>query len=161
NNFQDFSHSKPLFLILYSGHDNNSAFLESKTLFENLIKDRTKLVLMLEAQESVQSIIDQVPDIAKNFGMPDRTGTNQIAQVMIAGHGSSRSVELAGAGPAVVGDVGNYHTESLDLDKNNQKAIDLLSVLMDHMDPATARIVFAGCLVGAKNVSVKDAAGNL
>jgi hypothetical protein len=32
---------------------------------------------------------------------------------------------------------------------------------MDHMDPATARIVFAGCLVGAKNISVKDAAGNL
>ena len=160
-NYTDFSHKKPVYLILYSGHDYNSAFLRSKSLFENLLKDRSKLVLMLEGQGSVQDIIDKVPKIAKDYGMPDKGKVNRIAQVMIAGHGSSRSVELAGTGAPSINSQGevNYSVESLDLDKNAAKSVKLLEVLMDNMDPANARMVFAGCLVGSREVPVKDASG--
>ena len=161
NNFADFSHSKPVYLILYSGHDYNSAFLRSQSLFENLLKNRSKLVLMLEGQGSIQDIIDKVPTIAKDYGQPDAGKVNRIAQVMIAGHGSSRSVELAGTGAPTVNDQGEviYNTESLNLDNNAAKSVKLLEVLLDNMDPATARIVYAGCLVGSTEVPVKDAKG--
>ncbi len=160
-NFADFSHKKPVYLVLYSGHDYNSAFIRSKSLFENLLKDRSKLVLMLEGQGSIQEIIDKVPQIAMNYGMPDKGKVNRIAQVMIAGHGSSRSVELAGTGAPTINSQGevNYSAESLDLDANAAKSVKLLEVLMDNMDPAKARLVYAGCLVGSREVPVKDSTG--
>lgn len=160
-NFSDFSHTKPVYLILYSGHDYNSAFIRSKLIFENLIKDRSKLVLMLEGQGSLQDIIDKVPLIARDYGQPDAGKINRIAQVMIAGHGSSRSVEMAGTGAPSINAQGEviYNTESLDLDKNNAQSIKLLEVLLDNMNPATARIVYAGCLVGSTEVPVKDPKG--
>lgn len=163
SNYADFSHKKPVYLVLYSGHDYNSAFLRSKSLFENLLKDKSRLVLMLEGQGSIQDIIDKVPKIAKDYGKPDKGKVNRIAQVMIAGHGSSRSVELAGTGAPTINAQGEveYSVESLDLDKNAAKSTKLLEVLMDNMDPATARLVYAGCLVGSREVPVKDAAGNL
>jgi hypothetical protein len=163
SNYADVSHKKPVYLILYSGHDHNAAFLESKTLFENLLKDKSKLVLMLEGQGSIQDIIDKVPKIAKDYGMPDKGKVNRIAQVMIAGHGSSRHVGLAGAGAPTINSEGQvvYGEEKLDIDHNAAKSIKLLETLMDNMDPATARMVFAGCLVGStSSVPVKDAKGN-
>jgi hypothetical protein len=161
NNFADFSHTKPLYLILYSGHDYDSAFIRSQALFENILKDKSKLVLMLEGQGSLQDIIDKVPKIATGYGQPDAGGVNRIAQVMIAGHGSSRSVEMAGSGAPSIDAEGKvqYQPESLDLDKNNAKTVKLLEVLMENLNPATARIVYAGCLVGSTEVPVKDAAG--
>jgi hypothetical protein len=160
-NYADFSHKKPVYLILFSGHDHNAAFIRSKSLFENLLKDRSKLVLMLEGQGSIQDIIDKVPKFARDYGMPDKGKVNRIAQVMIAGHGSSRSVQLAGTGTPTVNSQGevNYGVESLNLDKNAAQSVKLLEVLMDNMDPATARMVFAGCLVGSKEIPVKDSTG--
>jgi hypothetical protein len=161
SNYADFSHKKPVYLVLYSGHDYNSAFLRSKSLFENLLKDKSRLVLMLEGQGSIQDIIDKVPKIAKDYGKPDKGKVNRIAQVMIAGHGSSRSIELAGTGAPKINAQGEveYSVESLDLDKNAAKSVKLLEVLMDNMDPAAARLVYAGCLVGSREVPVKDATG--
>jgi hypothetical protein len=163
SNYTDFSHKKPVYLILYSGHDHNAAFLRSKTLFENLIKDRSKLVLMLEGPGTIQEIIDRVPRIAMAYGKPDARKVRRIAQVMIAGHGSSRRVGLAGAGAPSINSEGQviYGEEKLDLDNNAAKSIELLETLMDNMDPATARLVFAGCLVGStSSVPVRDSSGN-
>jgi hypothetical protein len=161
NNFSDFSHAKPVYLILYSGHDYDSAFIRSQALFETILKDRSKLVLMLEGQDSLQDIIDKVPKIATDYGQPDAGGVNRIAQVMIAGHGSSKSVEMAGTGAPRIDAEGKvqYQTEDLDLDKNNAKTVKLLEVLMENLNPATARVVYAGCLVGSTEVPVKDAKG--
>jgi|GEM_PF-861625 len=161
NNFADFSHTKPLYLILYSGHDYDSAFIRSQALFESILKDRSKLVLMLEGQGSLQDIIDKVPKIATDYGQPDAGGVNRIAQVMIAGHGSSQSVEMAGSGVPSIDAEGKvqYQTEDLDLDKNNAQTVKLLEVLMENLNPATARVVYAGCLVGSTAVPVKDAGG--
>ena len=102
-----------------------------------------------------------MPKIANDYGKPDNGKVNRIAQVMIAGHGSSRKVELAGTGAPTINAQGEveYSVESLDLDKNAAKSVKLLEVLMDNMDPATARLVYAGCLVGSREVPVKDATG--
>jgi hypothetical protein len=163
-NFADFSRTKPVYLLLYSGHDSNGAFIQSRPLFENLMKDRTKLVLMLEGQASLQDIIDKVPDIARDYGRPDVSGTNRIAQVMIAGHGGSRGLELAGSdAPTITAsgevDYNSSRSEKLDLDTNATKSKELLKRLIDNMDPATARIVYAGCLVGSTSVPLKTPGG--
>lgn len=160
-NFADFSRTKPVYLLLYSGNDPNGAFLQSRYLFQNLMKDRTKLVLMLEGQASIQDIIDKVPAIARDYGMPDASGANRIAQVMISAHGNSRGVDLAGSGAPTISASGEveYKTEGLDLDSNAAKSKELLEKLTENMDPATARLVYAGCLVGSTSVPLKTPGG--
>ena len=133
--------SKPLYLVLHTGLDASGAFQASAHLFENLIQNKSKLVLMLEGQGSLAEITTQVPLLASAYGKPDASGTPRIAQVLIAGHGSSRSVALAGT-------PGSHDSMDLNNPAQRAKTERLLGALMDNMDPATARIVYAGCLVG-------------
>ncbi len=163
-NFLDETRTKRLYLILFTGTDYNGAFLKSIPLFQRLIEDRSKLVLMLEGQVSLNAISTEVPLIATKYGQPDSDGNHRIAQVMLAGHGGNRSMELAGTGsPNVRNGKVHYPTngESLDLDQNRVNTERLLSTLLDNLDPATARIVFAGCLVGSNSAPVNNPATGL
>lgn len=154
-NFTDHSHTKPLHLILHSGHDER-AFQQAAHLFENLVLNSPNLVLMLEGAETLAGLTARIPTIASAYGRDDGTGNFRIAQVMIAGHGSARSVQLAGTGSPSVHEgkikYGNPAAESLNLDTNAVATQNLLDTLIQNMDPATARIVYAGCLVGANAV---------
>ena len=152
-NFADVSRARPVHLVIHTGHDAG-AFQQSAGLFEDLVLTSPNLVLMLEGQASLAAITARVPGLAAAYGQKDKGGTFRIAQVMIAGHGSARSVELAGTGNR--GHAG-YVSESLDLDANLKPTTDLLDALMNNMDPATARLVYAGCLVGANPVPVGTA----
>src|SRR4029079_15318999 len=77
------------------------------------------------------------------YGQPDAGGTPRIGQVMIAGHGESRSVSVA-------------QNDEMNLDpataKQKKDTEDLINALMSNMDPATAKVVYAGCLVGSNPV---------
>ena len=152
-NFADVSRARPVHLVIHTGHDA-SAFQQSAGLFQDLVLNSPNLVLMLEGQASLAAITARVPGLAAAYGQKDKDGTFRIAQVMIAGHGSARSVELAGTGNR--GHAG-FVSESLDLDANLKPTTDLLDALMDNMDPATARLVYAGCLVGSNPVPVGTA----
>ena len=90
---------------------------------------------MLEGRDTIADLTAAVPGIAATFGEPDASGTPRVGQVMIAGHGESQSVDLA-------------QNDEMNLDPANAKqkkdTEDLLNALMANMDPATARVVYAG-----------------
>jgi hypothetical protein len=152
HNFADMTRRRAVHLVLHTGHDE-AAFQESARLFEDLVLNSPNLVLVLEGQGSLAAITAEIPNIAATYGQPDGTGTPRIGQVMIAGHGQARTVELAGTGaPTVVGGHVSYPSESLDLDTNRAATEALMDTLMRNLDPATARVVFAGCLVGSNPV---------
>jgi hypothetical protein len=156
-NFSDHSRLRPVHLLLFTGHDEPGAFLQSAHLFEDLVVNSPNNVLMLEGQGALATITKQIPELAANYGQPDATGTPRIAQAMIAGHGEARLVELAGTGPADA--AGNYPKENLDLNANQAKTQALIDALLTNLDPATARVVFAGCLVGSNPIPKDMAAG--
>lgn len=154
HNFADTSRSLPVHLVLHTSHDS-SAFQDSANLFEDLVLNSPNLVLMLEGQDHITDITALIPTIAATYGQPDATGTPRIAQAMIAGHGQAQRVELAGTGAPVAGDTTvAYPSESLDIGDpaSLQRTQDLLDTLLRNLDPATARVVFAGCLVGSNPV---------
>jgi hypothetical protein len=154
-NFNDHTRARPVDLVLHTSHDESS-FMESAHLFADLVLNSPNLVLFLEGQEHLTDITAMIPQIATDYGQDDGTGTFRLHQAMIAGHGQTRGVELAGTGAPTVSD-GNVHyphaNEGLDLDTNLTNTQDLLDALLRSLDPATARVVFAGCLVGAQRVA--------
>jgi hypothetical protein len=167
-NLTDISGSHPLVLILHTGHDAPAAFQEAANLFSDLVKnvgvisggwwgafpDLTNLVLMIEGQTSITDMVPRIPTIASTWGHKDASGIRRINQVVIAGHGSGHTVSLAGVGPPAPkpGKV-EYPEEQLDPLGNPKPTRDLLDALATNMDPATARILFAGCLVGSRTVA--------
>lgn len=161
HNFSDFSRSHPVQLILHTGHDAG-AFQPSAHLFEDLVVNSPNLVLMLEGANSLADLTARVPAIANAYGQPDGTGHNRLSQVMIAGHGSARSVQMAGTGAPIPGQGHiSYPSESLNIDSNLAATQALLDVLLRNMDPARARIIYAGCLVGANAVPAGTPAANI
>ncbi len=143
HNFADTSRRRPVHLILHGSHDAAGAFQQSAGLFADLVADPRNLHLMLEGRDTVADLTAAVPGIAATYGQPDGGGTPRIGQVMIAGHGESQSVDVA-------------QNDEMNLDPANAKqkkdTEDLLDALMANMDPATARVVYAGCLVGSTPV---------
>lgn len=157
-NYADKSRSKPVHLIIHTGHDAG-AFQAAAPQFESLVLTSPNLVLMIEGQPSLASITAEIPNLASTYGQPDSAGNYRLAQVMIAGHGQARSVELAGTGaPTVSNGSVSYPSESLDLDTNYAATSNLLATLMSNMEPANARLIYYGCLVGANRVPSGTAA---
>jgi hypothetical protein len=165
-NYGDRSRSRPVQLVLHTGHDSD-AFQRSAPLFEDLVLQSAppgwaglfydeRLVLVLEGGDSLAAMTVLVGDITRDYGQLDAAGTPRLEQAMIGGHGSPRSVQMAGTGPPVVrrGDV-QYPSESLAVDASGvptPATAALLDALLRSLDPATARLVFAGCLVASNPV---------
>ncbi len=145
HNFADHSRSRPVHLILQGSHDAAGAFQESVHLFADLVADARNLHLMLEGRDTIADLTAAVPGIAAAYGKPDAAGTPRIGQVMIAGHGESQSVDLA------QNDEMNVDPDPANA-KQKKDTEDLINALMSNMDPATAKVVYAGCLVGSNPV---------
>ena len=150
-NFTDHSRARRVDVVLLTGHDPSGSFRSDRPLLEDLIVNSPNLVLVLEGQASLAAVTAEIPALAASYGKPDSTGTPRLGQVMISGHGSARSVGLAGTGPPDA--AGAYPTESIDLDHNLAQSKALIDALLTNMDPATAKLVFNGCLVGANPVT--------
>ncbi len=150
-NFADHSHTKRVDVVLLTGHDPSGSFRSDRSMLEDLIVNSPNLVLVLEGQASLAAITAEVPVLAASYGKPDSTGVPRLGQVMISGHGTARSVGLAGSG--VPDAAGKYPHESIDLDNNLAQSKALIDALLTNMDPATAKMVFNGCLVGANPVA--------
>jgi hypothetical protein len=149
--------TKRLILVLHTGHDAPAAFQESASLFSNLVLNAPNdLVLMIEGPTSLAAVTTRIPNIASTWGQRV-SGVRRISQVIIAGHGSAQSAGLAGTGPPAVGPGGavSYPEESLDISTPGARANTqaLLDALLSHMHPATARLLYAGCLVGSTDVA--------
>ncbi len=141
-NFADHSRARPVHLLLHGSRDAAGAFQESAGLFASMIGDGRFNTLMLEGRDSIADLTAAVPGLAADYGKPDATGTPRIAQVMIAGHGEAQQVDLAQNDDMnISGDPANA--------AQKRKTEELLNTLMANMDPVTARVVYAGCLVGS------------
>jgi hypothetical protein len=165
-NLGETSGKRELVLILHTGHDQPGAFRRAASLFSDLVMNTgsssffglvfgpDNLVLMIEGAPSLTEMTGRIPTITSTWGKMDSSGTRRINQVVIAGHGSGHTVGMAGLGaPVVAGGHVRYPEESLDTGANRANTQALLDALLTHMDPATARVLFAGCLVGSRTVA--------
>ncbi|MFV0457765.1 MAG: hypothetical protein ACK5MT_03200 [Actinomycetales bacterium] len=147
-NVADRSRGRPVHLIIMGSRDAAGAFQDSMGLFASLVADPRNLHLVVEGADTIANLTTRVPAIAASHGKRDGGGTPRIAQVMLAGHGEATSVSLA-------------QNDDLDIDPadpvRRAQSQALLDALMTSMDPATARVVYAGCLVGSNPVPVGTA----
>lgn len=152
-NFANTSNTDPVYLVLMSGHDSTAAFTSDRPLLQQLVNRPNRLVLILEGRESVSGLTTMVQTITSTYGVADASGTKRIAQVMISGHGLSHSVELAGSGgPTVDHDDRDISYASTDISTSDADTQTFVDTVLQSMDPANARVVFNGCLVGSNPI---------
>ena len=145
SNEADTSRAKPLLLILHTGSDHNGAF-HRDVEFQNLVQHPRNLSIMIEGAATLDAAGAEVRRIARR-----QAPRNRIQQIMIAGHGSPRSMDLAGT-PDASGHVSGR--ESLDLDRNRVRTERFLRGLVANMERGPdARIVLNACLTAADEVS--------
>lgn len=168
---------KPFTLILHSALDWNGAFHQDPELTRAIVAPSNHTI-MIEGAESLDAIAGRLPAIVALHGRsePDKKDpkktVKRIDQVMLAGHGSAHSIELAG--DLAKDKAGNLETDAgelkinddrLDLTKNAKdpesvkrakKTEAFLKTVMSYMseDPATphGRIVFNACLTASNEI---------
>jgi len=157
-NYGDTSKSKPLALILHSAIDNNGAFHRDPNLTA-VITNSNIHALMIEGGETLAAYKSQIQPLAQTHGI-----NNKIDQVMFAGHGGSKSMELAGK---VEKDVTSGKLKqagkSIDLEHDKAAADDMFDEVLKYMDKTTAaaltkqknrRIIFNACLTNSNAVEI-------
>ncbi|HEX2572643.1 MAG TPA: DUF4157 domain-containing protein [Polyangia bacterium] len=139
--------AKPFTLILHSALDHNGAFQRDANLTA-AIKNDKNLTLMIEGKETLDEVSSQLEPLAKKYGQGDK-----IDQVMFAGHGSARSIELAGKVVEKGGKL-KQKAEDVDLDTNETETYELFDKLLENMDPTSPnhRVVFNACLTNSNAV---------
>ena len=142
----DVSQSKPLALILHSGSDHNGAFHRDKQLTAT-VKHPRNLTIMVEGAAKLEDLGAAATDIAKRQGQGGKIG-----QLMLAGHGDARLIEMAGQ----QGADGTYKHDQVDLDKNKKRTEKFLKGLVANMAPGPdAHILLNACLNAADQVNDK------
>lgn len=139
---------KPLTLILHTATDHNGAFHRDPFL-TSVITNNNILALMIEGKETLADVQSELPDLAKRYGKHGK-----IDQVMFAGHGNARMMEL-----------GSKSGENIDLDANKADTDKLFDEILRNMsdDPSIAphrRIVFNACLTNSNAVTIPLDASN-
>lgn len=166
-NWKDKSKSKPLTLILHSALDHNGAFHRDRGLKQ--VFERVDIhALMIEGKSTLSEVTSELPGIAATYGM-----NGKIDQVMFAGHGNARSIQLAGD---IANDNGTLKetNRSLNLDTSEEEVNTLFDTLLDTMDKAPdafwkksrraqeaalqphRRVVFNACLTNSNHVPFKQ-----
>jgi len=170
--------NKPLTLILHSALDHNGAFHHDPEL-TTTITAASNHTIMIEGVESLDALGAKLPDVVAVHGReePDPEDAakkvRRIDQVMMAGHGSSQSIELTGSlkagkdgkaqadedGSLVVNDDDlNVHSDKKDPAsvKKAARTKAFMQQVMSLMsqDPATphGRIVFNACLTASNEI---------
>ena len=162
-NFADTTKKKPLTLILHTAIDHNGAFHRDPNL-TSVVRNNNIHTLMIEGKETLADVQSQLTPLAKKYGQNDK-----IDQVMIAGHGNARSIQLAGKvaddGKGEIKEVG----EDIDLDNNKVDSDALILEVLKNMDDKLSkkslqphrRIVFNACLTNSNAVQAAIAAKNI
>jgi hypothetical protein len=170
-NIGDRSRTRPVLLVLMSALDWNTAFLQASNL-EAVMLSPKNLALIVQGR-TIANVTAQVTRVANDYGKGKKLG-----QVVLAGHGSDTSMEMASdskdgwwdaANDRVAYDGQGDIDSSTRMDKDPKKTRDpktngtelLIDTVLNSMDPATANIVFAGCLINSHDIDPKmDLTGN-
>lgn len=164
-NLADTSKKKPLTLILHSAIDHNGAFHRDPNMTA-VITHTKNLTLMIEGGTSLAAYQSQIGPLARSHGNNDK-----IDQVMFAGHGGSRVIELAGGIEENTVDVDEHGTISqidkpIDLNNDLAGAQAFFDEILANMDKAVVdklapsgpaqqqnrRILFNACLTNSNEV---------
>lgn len=148
---------RPLFLILHSNLDHNGAFHRDPNLTD-VITNAKHEVLMVEGAEKLADMSADIGPLAATYGQGGK-----VSQVMIAGHGNTDVIQLAGTvDPAGLGNVPFGHEvdqgeKSVDLSsapKQTAETDAFMKTLFANMahDP-DSRIVLNGCLTASQHVN--------
>ncbi|MBN1948049.1 MAG: hypothetical protein JW797_20440 [Bradymonadales bacterium] len=139
----------PLTLILVASVDYNGAFHRDATLTD-VIADARSFSLVVEGPESLEQYSSQLGGIAQEYG---RDG--QIEQVIIAGHGNTRAIQMAGTVGENEGQLTTTE-DRLTLDDNEYgsaaRTESFFQELLRHMpsgEGAQGRIVLHACLTNS------------
>jgi Domain of unknown function (DUF4157) len=170
-NIADKSRSKPVLLVLMSALDWNTAFLQAQNLQQAML-DGHNLTLIVQGR-TLAAVTAQVTRVAKDYGKGGKLG-----QVVFAGHGTETSMEMSsdstqgwwdGPNNSVAYDGQSDINSTTHKDKDPKKNSDpksngteaLIDTVLNSMDPATANIVFAGCLINSHAIDPKmELSGN-
>jgi hypothetical protein len=160
-NVLDTSRAKPVLLVLMSGLDWNAAFLQSKNIADT-VQDPHNLGLVVQGPASLVDEKTWVDKVANDYGQfppgADKTDKTQarIGQVVIAGHGNPKAVEQATPGTVNADKTTDksvtYNEDALRIPTPGDASEQLIDEMLLRMDPKNARVVFAGCLVGAHDI---------
>lgn len=161
------SRSLPVMLILFSASDWNTAFLQG-ALLEKSVTNANNLALIIQGMGSLAAASAEVTRVADDYGQQSLTwdprkswlpqlSPGRLGQVVIAGHGSEQTVEMASPGTGAWADEQNHRVgyDQKDIDSSDPKKNGtelLFDTVISRMDPADANIVFAGCLVGSHDI---------
>ena len=156
-NWTDTSKARPLTLILHTPLDHNVVFHHDPALTAT-ITNANNLTLMIEGATSLAGASSLLQPIAHQYGQHGR-----IDQVMLAGHGESRALDIAGDATMGTDAQGNpevqEHFDDVDLDGNRPATEAFFRELLNNMDPAgRRRILLNGCLTASNDVWVNDSA---
>ena len=136
---------KPLLLILHTSTDYNGAFHRDSALTDLVVHPRN-LTVMVEGAATLEAAGGAAAAIAHRQGQHHR-----IQQLMLAGHGETGSMQMAGV-PGPSGAVSG--AGDLDLAHNRARTERLLRGLIGNMDSGPdARIVLNACLTQAEDVA--------
>ncbi|MGE0546108.1 MAG: DUF4157 domain-containing protein [Kofleriaceae bacterium] len=165
-NIGDKSRKRPVMLVLFSASDWNSAFLQASNL-EGAILNPKNLAIVVQGATSIANATTAVNTVADSYGQRTRRwdwptwsmvySPGRLGQVVIAGHGSDQSVEMAspGTNPKAQADNRYVAYDEAPIDSSNPKANGtelLIDTVLARMDPKDANVVFAGCLVGSHDI---------
>ena len=142
-NEADVTRARPLLIILHSGSDHNGAFARDLGLMAT-VQHRRNLTIMIEGATTLEAAGAEVGRVARRQGQGGKIG-----QVMLAGHGNTRSIQLAGSQRPD----GTFRSDSIDLDTNRARSERFLRGLVARMAPGPdAHILLNACLTAADGV---------
>lgn len=164
-NVADRSRSRPLTLVLHSALDHNGAFHRDPYMADVFASQKIN-ALMIEGGETLADYSKYIGGISKTWGI-----NNKLDQVMFAGHGGSRIIEMAGTVGEKTSERKNQNDtmvqneDNIDLD-DEQAAQDFFDTILDNMDSsvidplvppgpakqANRRILFNACLTNSNEV---------
>jgi hypothetical protein len=160
-NYGDTSKTKPLTLILHTSIDHNGAFHRDPNLTA-VITNPGINTLMIEGKETLDEVKSEITPLAKKYGKKDK-----IDQVMFAGHGNARAIELAGTIKEKSGKIEEV-SDAIDLDSNKTKSDEVFDEVLKNIDDTSTSaadkqkhrtVVFNACLTNSNEVSSSSAAG--
>ncbi len=172
DNYADESKTNPLTLILHTAIDHNGAFHRDPKL-DAVVTNGNMHTIMIEGKETLDDVKSQIGPLARKYGK-----NNKIDQVMIAGHGNARTIELGGkltkGGELNENEELKEDSDAVDLANNAVKAQALFDEILDNMDidpgwmtrwfgtpdpqQSHRRILFNACLTNSNYV--RDAIDN-
>ncbi|MEY2422502.1 MAG: hypothetical protein QOI95_2569 [Acidimicrobiaceae bacterium] len=154
------SKSRPLTIVLHAAVDHNGAF-HRDNLLTAVVRNPNIFTLIVEGGVTLAEYQSQIGPLAQAYGV-----NQKIDQVMFAGHGNSRIIEMAGGVKESSKGTLEETGQPIDLVGDKAAADALFDEVLANMDDAAAaalrdptavsfrRVLFNACLTNSNTVDI-------